>query len=73
MATPPEDLRIEAVDDDMAAVLRSKTPGQRMAIALGAWGFAQEWIRAGVRSQHADWPPAEVDREVCRRLLGDTV
>jgi len=73
MATPPEGVRIEAVDDSMAAVLRAKSPGQRIAMALDAWTFARDWVRSAVVSQHADWAAARVEREVSRRLLGDAV
>jgi len=67
-----DDMKIELPDPLVVAILRTKTPGERMNMAADAWDFAREWIAAAVRSQHPDWAPHEVDREVARRLLGES-
>lgn len=67
--TPPGGMaRIEMVDDAMAAVLRRKTPAERLAIAFGLWRSARTLLRGQLASLHPDWSTAQLDREVARRL-----
>jgi Rv0078B-related antitoxin len=58
----------EILDDRMAAILRTKTPAQRLAIAFGMWSFAREMIRLNTLRQHPEWAEAEVDQYVARRI-----
>ena len=60
--------RIEVVDDEVAAILRSKTPGQRILMTGESWRSAVTWIRGVVRSRHADWDQDKIMAEVVRRL-----
>jgi hypothetical protein len=60
--------QIEVLDDDMAAILRLKTPAERLAIAHGMWRFARRMIVTNLRAEHPDWDQAAVDREAARRL-----
>ena len=66
-----DDGQIEVVDDDVAAILRTKTPGERMMIVAEAWEFAEIWIRAAVRHQNPAWSDEQVEAEVCRRMAGE--
>jgi hypothetical protein len=52
----------------MAAILRSKTPAERLAIAFRMWSFARNMIRCIVAREHPEWSEAEVAREVARRM-----
>ena len=58
----------EVLDDRMAAILRTKTPAERLAIAFGMWSFAREMIRLNTRRQHPEWSEAEVGQHVARRM-----
>ena len=58
----------ERMDEAMAAVLASKTPAERIAIADGMWRSARSMIDRLVRSEHPEWSVDRVDREVARRL-----
>lgn len=58
----------DAIDDDMAAVLRQKTPAERLAISHGMWRSAQSMIHRVVRHQNPDWSAEQVDHEVARRM-----
>lgn len=58
----------EIVDNQMAAILRQKTPAQRLQIAFGMWEFARNMIRANLRREHPEWSDEEVQRETARRL-----
>ncbi len=60
--------RFEAVSDEMAAVLRTKTPSERLAIAHGMWRFARSMILGAVKKEHPDWTDHRIEREVARRL-----
>ena len=58
----------EVLDDAMAAILRSKTPSERLAIAFRLWAFAEETLRATMRRDHPDWDEGELRRHVARRM-----
>ena len=65
-----ERLRIEVIDRDYAAVLASKTPAERVAMADSAHRAARSMIRSGVAQLHPDWTDTQRHREFLRRLLG---
>lgn len=58
----------EVVGVQMAAILRGKSPGERLAIAHGMWRSARNILLSALRGQHPDWTDDEVQREVSRRL-----
>jgi hypothetical protein len=64
--------RIEVVDPDMAAVLRKKTPAEKIAMVGAAHRTARMLIEASVRRQHPEWDATTIAREVARRLLRGT-
>jgi hypothetical protein len=58
----------DVLDDRMAAVLRMKTPAERLAIAFGMWTFARDLMRRTTARQNPHWSEAEVARDVARRM-----
>jgi hypothetical protein len=62
------DIRVEVVDEDLAEVLRRKTPAERLAIASGLWRSARVLLAGNLRSLHPDWDEARLQQEVLRRL-----
>ena len=60
--------QIEVMDETMAAVLRAKTPAERLEIGFGLWTSAQNMLRTHLATKHPDWDDARVSREVARRL-----
>lgn len=66
MASKP--LRVEILDDAMAAVLRAKSPAERLAIANGMWRSARRIIEAVLRAEQPDWTDEQIRREVARRM-----
>ncbi len=60
--------QIDVVDEDVAAVLRRKTPAERIAIAAAAHRTARLMTEAQVRRQLPGLTDDEVRREVARRL-----
>ncbi len=58
----------EVLDDRMAAILRTKSPAERLAIAFGMWRFARDTLRRNIAREHPDWSDAEVAQQVARRI-----
>lgn len=63
---PP--LRFEVIDEEMAAVLRTKTHAERYAIANRLWIFARDMLTSHLSSTHPEWSGEEVAREVAKRM-----
>jgi hypothetical protein len=61
--------QIEVADDRIAAVLREKTPMERVALSLQAGRLVRRVIAAGLRDRHPEWSEEEVQRETARRIL----
>lgn len=59
---------LDVVDEAMAAVLRQKTEGERLAIAHGMWTHARKMILSVLRGEHPDWSEEQIGREAARRL-----
>jgi hypothetical protein len=64
--------RIEVIDDDLAEVLRKKTPLERVQMIGAANRTARLLAAAGVRFQHPDWNEEQVQAEVIKRVCGGT-
>jgi hypothetical protein len=64
--------RIEVVDKDLAAVLRRKSPMEKVAMIDAANRTARVLAAAGMRYQHPDWTEEQVQAEVIRRVCGGT-
>jgi hypothetical protein len=58
----------EVVDDEMAAVLRTKTGAERLAIASAMYTSARRMLLSHLAAEHPDWSEEEVQREAARRL-----
>ena len=64
--------RMEIVDPAMAAVLRDKTPAERLAMGHALWRSARDMIRNLLRAEHPEWSNEEVEQETARRFLHGT-
>ena len=60
----------EVVDEQLAAILRTKTAAERIAMAADANDTVRLMTAAGIRYCHPDWSEAQVQQEVARRMLG---
>ncbi|MGD9634843.1 MAG: hypothetical protein AB7G28_24270 [Pirellulales bacterium] len=63
---------IESVDDQLAEVLRTKTPAEKIEMVAAANRTARLLAAAGVRYTHPDWDEAQIQAEVIRRVCGGT-
>jgi hypothetical protein len=61
--------RFEVMDDQIAAVLRRKTPQEKLAMAESMSRMARDLIRDKLRFDHPDWSDDQIARETARRLL----
>jgi hypothetical protein len=62
----------DVIDDDLAAVLRTKTPAEKIAMVDAENRTARLLAAAGVRYHHPDWTVEQVQAEVIRRVTGGT-
>ena len=68
METIPRRFTDEILSDEMAAILRAKSPAERMAIGFGMWRFARKMIERTSRAQHPEWTEAELRQHVAWRM-----
>lgn len=61
-------LVVELIDEDMAEVLRQKTPAERLRIAARMWRSARVILRGAILTRHPDWDTNRVNREIARRI-----
>jgi len=64
--------QIEVVDEATAAILRTKTPAERVALTCDAHRTAKLLLTAQVQRMHPDWDELKVRNEVHRRLMYGT-
>ena len=58
----------EILSDEMAAILREKTPTERLNMAFEMWEFAEQLIRRVVKAEQPALTEKELDRIVARRM-----
>jgi hypothetical protein len=66
--TPPHTLTDDLLSDQMAAILRTRTPTERLAMALRSWSFIRDLIRRTAAHQHPEWSATELSRHVAQRM-----
>jgi hypothetical protein len=62
--------QIEVIDDDLADVLRTKTPAEKIAMVAAANRTARLLAAAGIRFVHPEWDEPHVQAEVIKRVSG---
>jgi len=60
--------RIEMVDDQMAQILREKSPAERIEIGFKIWTSARKMLTAHLKSIHPEWDDQQISHEVAKRL-----
>ena len=63
---------IEVVDEQTVAVLRHKTPAEKVELVAAANRTARLLAAAGIRYQNPEWNDAQIQAEVIRRVTGGT-
>jgi|PlaIllAssembly_1097288.scaffolds.fasta_scaffold191805_1 hypothetical protein len=63
-----DERNIEIIDNQMAQVLKDKSPQQRLFIAFSMWSEAKKQLTHYLFSLHPDWDENKIQREVAKRL-----
>jgi len=63
-----DERNIEVIDDDMADVLRKKTPQERLMIAFKMWDYAKSQLTDYLHSRYPDMDEEKIRLEVIKRL-----
>ncbi|MGL4554125.1 MAG: hypothetical protein ACRC33_23425 [Gemmataceae bacterium] len=64
----PVPRRLEVMDDAVAAIMRRKTPAEKLAMLDDMWEFARDLVRAALSKEHPAWSPEELAQAVARRM-----
>ncbi len=60
--------RIELPDEAIVAVLRTKTPAERLAMAFAANRTVRLRLEGHFRSHHPEWPNERISAEIAARM-----
>lgn len=69
---PIDPRRIEVMDDQVAEIMRRKTPADALAMLDEMWEFGWSIVEAGVRRDYPGWDDNQVRRETAQRMSGET-
>jgi hypothetical protein len=62
--------RIEVVEDRVAAILRRKTPGERLRMTFEMNRSVRRMLTSVIRGEHPQWTDRQISAEVARRMCG---
>ena len=68
-----DDGQIEVLDEQVAEVLRRKTPAERVSMIFACNRTMRLLIEGRLRTDHSDWDGARVSAEVAGRMTRGTV
>lgn len=66
-------MHIERLDDALVQVYSAWSPSRRLKAAADQSRFVRRMFRAQIASLNPDWDVRQVDAEVARRFLGNTL
>ena len=69
MSTSRPALRIEQLDPQVVAILRTKSPAERCQMAFESNRLVRERLRAHLHHEHPDWDDPQIAAEIARRVL----
>lgn len=72
MSRIPELSRIEVVDEEVAAILRQKSPAERLAMVGAANRTVRALIAGRLMTENPSWSTEQVLDEVARRMARGT-
>lgn len=68
MNPPLDPRRIELLDPEVVALLKTKSPAEKLAMASELQKFARRVLFSRICSQHPDWSPAQIEDAVAKRM-----
>lgn len=63
-----DNVNIEIIDDQMAEILRKKTPQERIDIAFKMWDSARKMLINYFHTTHPDWDDDKIKKKTAERL-----
>lgn len=67
-----DDGQIEVVDDAVAAILRKKTPAQRVAMVFDCNATMRKMVAGRLRARHPDWSDSQIQQAVAQRMTRES-
>jgi hypothetical protein len=68
MNPPLDPRRIELLDPEVVAMLKAKSPAEKLGMAFEMQKLARGVLFSRIRSQHPDWTGSEIDAAVAQRM-----
>lgn len=68
MNPPLDPRRIELLDPEVAAMLKAKSPAEKLGMAFEMQKLVRGVLFSRIRSQHPDWTSPEIDKAVAQRI-----
>lgn len=72
MHPPLDPRRIELLDPTVVAILKTKTPAEKLAMAFASNRLVRLRLAGHFRTIHPDWSDSEVNAAVARRVVNGT-
>lgn len=66
-----DDGQIEVIDDDLAAVIRSKEVYERIAMVGECNETMRTLMASHLRERHPNWSQEQIQAEIARRMFDD--
>lgn len=63
-----DEKQIEVVDEEIAEILKKKTPAERLRIAFNLWEMAHQMMTHHLKFLHPEWEEKKIRREVASRM-----
>ncbi|MDB5343652.1 MAG: hypothetical protein JWP89_2029 [Schlesneria sp.] len=68
MHPPLDPRRIELLDPEVVAMLKAKSPAEKLGMAFEMQNLARRVLFSRIRSQHPEWTQPEIDDAVAQRM-----
>jgi len=68
MNPPLDPRRIELLDPEVVAMLKAKSPAEKLEMAFKIQKFTRGVLFSRIRSQHPDWTETEIGKAVAQRM-----
>ena len=72
MNKPLDPSRIELLDPQVVAILKTKSPAEKLAMAFESNRLVRLRLEGHFRTTHPEWTDAEITAAIARRVLNGT-
>lgn len=64
--------QIEAIDDKIAEIMKTKSGMERLNMAWDAWAFFEKRIKIHLKNKHPEWTEDQIQKEIVKRVTYGT-